>query len=455
MAVSTPVRRPDTGAPTSRQILRRDLLFSALLALSALAVVEFSQGQGRAPDALGWTLLVASHIPVVWRRTAPMRSFLALIAFLVPYHALDYHHVALMALSMVALYTFAVTQPVVRSLLAGVGVVGLVLTVKFAQGLTEGAEALRVSGWIVAFLAFGICVRYHRQNVAAAEERAERAERSREEEVRRRVAEERLRIARDLHDLLAHSITLVGVRTSVAAHVLEADPRHLDRAAVARILEDIAETCRSARGELRAALEVLRYGPDNDRDPLPGLGALPDLAATARASGAPVTLEAAGTLEAPPAVGAAAYRIVQEALTNAVRHGGPRPAIRVSVREADDALHIEVTNRSARPLPDPTGSPGFGLIGLRERARSVGGTLLAGPERDNAFTVRATLPLTGAAGRSGPAVGDSGTARNTGAGAAGESATARAPSGLPAQPSAATPTATAVVGKPGKEGGSR
>ncbi|MFI1864908.1 sensor histidine kinase [Streptomyces jumonjinensis] len=444
------------STPTARNILRGDLLLAALLALSAFAVAQFTEDQGRTPDALGWALLVAAHLPMVWRRTAPMRSFLALIAVLVPYHALDYHHVALMAVSMVALYTFAVTQPVVRSLLAGVGVVGLVLAVKFAQGITEGAEALRVSGWIVAFLAFGICVRYHRQNVAAAVERAERAERSREEEVRRRVAEERLRIARDLHDLLAHSITLVGIRTSVAAHVLDADPQRLDRPAVARALEDIAETCRSARLELRAALEVLRYGPDNGRDPLPGLGALPDLAAATRASGAPVTLEAAGTLEAPPAVGAAAYRIVQEALTNAVRHGGPRPAIRVSVREADEALHIEVTNRSAGPLPAGTRSPGFGLIGLREQARSVGGTLLAGPDSDNAFTVSATLPLTGAVGRSGPVLGDTGSGSAKGRTARRKSKS-KVPSDLPVRPPLAptfTP-ATAAVGESGTKRGSR
>ncbi|MFE4368947.1 sensor histidine kinase [Streptomyces sp. NPDC056835] len=455
--MSTTMRRPDPGAPTSRGTLRGDFLLSALLVLSAVALARFAQDQGRAPDALGWTLLVAAHVPMVWRRAAPTRSFLAMTAFLVPYHALDYHHGALVAVSMVSLYTFAATQPVLRSLLAGVGVVGLVLTVKFAQGLTEAAQELRVSGWIVAFVAFGICVRYHRQNAAAAVERAVRAERSREEEVRRRVAEERLGIARDLHDLLAHSITLVGVRTSVAAHVLDADPQRLDRAAVARALEEIAETCRSARLELRAALEVLRYGPDNGRDPLPGLGALPDLAAATRASGAPVTLEVPETLEAPPAVGAAAYRIVQEALTNAVRHGGPRPAIRVSVRETDGSLDIEVTNRSAGRLPPAPHPPGFGLIGLREQARSVGGTLLAGPGAGNVFTVRATLPLAGAAGRPGRGLGDAGPTKNPKAGRAHKISTGPRDTASPAGRALAgmiTPAAVAV-GESGTERGNR
>ncbi|MFJ9084503.1 MULTISPECIES: sensor histidine kinase [unclassified Streptomyces] len=385
--------------PTRHRLPYADALLAVLLTLTAILVTQLGRHDGRPLDLLGWTLLLTAHAPTVWRRTAPMRSFVALIALLVPYHALGYHHSALMAVSMVALYTVAATQTVPRSLLAGAGVIGVVLTVKFGQGLTEGAEALRVSGWIVAFLALGACVRYHRQNMAAAVERAERAERSREEEVRRRLAEERLLIARDLHDLLAHSITLVGVRTSVAAHLLANDPERLDRAAVAQSLDDIAETCRSARGELRTTLEVLRHDPEDDRAPLPGLGALPDLAATTRASGARVTLDLPEERDVPAAVGAATYRIVQESLTNAVRHGGPRPSIRVLVHEAEGALRVEVTNRSTGPLRPSSHPPGFGLIGLREQARSVGGTLSAGPDSDHVFAVRALLPLTPAGRR--------------------------------------------------------
>ncbi|CAL9374994.1 hypothetical protein SUDANB145_00948 [Streptomyces sp. enrichment culture] len=394
-------RRPAGDALRDRRVLRDDALSAALMAVSALVLVRLGQDGGRAPDTVGWALLLGAHLPMVWRRRAPLLSFLALVGFLVPYHALDYHHGALMVVSMASLYTVASTGPVLRSVVAGAGVVGVMLAVKFSQGLPQGADALRVSGWIVAFLTFGICLRYHRQNVAAAVERAERAERSREEEVRRRVVEERLRIARDLHDLLAHSITLVGVRTSVAAHVLDADPDRLDRAAVARALEDIAETCRATRTEIRATLQVLRSGPDHGRGPLPGLNALPDLAAAARTAGATVTLRVAPAPDTPPAVGAAAYRIVQEALTNAVRHGGARPAVEVVVREADGALHVRVTNRATEPVPPSPHPPGFGLVGIREQARSVGGTLEAGPRPGGRFEVSAVLPLTTATGLSG------------------------------------------------------
>ncbi|MBZ9641630.1 histidine kinase [Streptomyces sp. PSKA30] len=391
--MSDTLRRLGRAVPGNRRVMVDDGLLAAAMAASAVVVTQIGGTSGRAPDALGWLLLLAAHIPMVWRRTAPIRSFLALTAFLVPYHALDYDHGALMAASMAALYTIASTGPVLRSALAGAGVVGLMLAVKFAQGLNEGTAALRVSGWIIAFLVLGICIRYHRQHVAAVLERAERAERSREEEVRRRVIEERLRIARDLHDLLAHSITLVGVRTSVTAHVLEQDPDRLDRAAVAKALEDIAEACRAARVELRATLQVLRSGPDDTRGPLPGLDALSDLVATARAAGATVRLDVAET-QPPAAVGAAAYRIVQEALTNAVRHGGPNPAIRLTVREKAGSLHVSVTNRGTAPTLPSAHPPGFGLVGMREQARSVGGTLEAGPHRGDGFEVRAVLPFT-------------------------------------------------------------
>ncbi|SED48519.1 Histidine kinase [Streptomyces sp. 3213] len=186
-------------------------------------------------------------------------------------------------------------------------------------------------------------------------------------------------------------LTPIGVQASVAAHVLTTDPDRLDRAAVAKALDDIADTCRSARGELRTTLEVLRDdGPPDERGPLPGLDGLPDLAATARGAGAKVELAVLADA-VPAAVGAAAYRIVQEALTNAVRHGGRGDlTVRVGVRERDGALHVDVTDDG---LGSGAAPPGFGLVGMRERVRSVGGTLSAGPLDAAGFAVNAVLPL--------------------------------------------------------------
>jgi signal transduction histidine kinase len=367
----------------------------ALLALATTAhavLVPLFTDEGRRPDALGWTLLLAAQVPLVWRRRRPLLVLAAVVALITPYHALDFNHAAPTPAAYVALYTVAATSRPLRTMLTGIAVLGISLAVMLSVDTKQAVELLRISGWVVAVLFCGIDVRFYRQYVAAIVERAERAERTREEEARRRVAEERLRIARDLHDLLAHSITLIGVQTSVAAHVLAADPERLDRAAVAKSLDDIAETCRTARGELRTTLEVLReHDTPETRGPLPGLHGLSDLAEAARVAGAEVDLSVRSD-GVPPSVGAAAYRIAQEALTNAVRHAGPRPAVRVELHEKDGTLHVSVTDDGAGPTPG--GTPGFGLVGMRERARSVGGTLDAGPRAGGGFEVTAALPLT-------------------------------------------------------------
>ncbi|WP_086558607.1 sensor histidine kinase [Streptomyces africanus] len=393
---------------------RNDAVLALGVAVLALAIT-LTGGEGTRPDHLSWMLLLAGHVPLVWRRRSPLVALLGVVACMAPYYAFDYNPALPAPAIVLALYTVAATATVRRTLLTGVAV--LVPTL-ISNGLTnsDGAlDALEISGWIIAVLFVGIAVRYYRLYVASIVERAERAERTREEEARRRVAEERLRVARDLHDLLAHSITLIGVQTSVAAHVLTADPERLDRKAVAQALDDIAGTCRIARGELRTTLEVLRAhdtvvgvgadpgpgsvsgsvsGAEDMRGPLPGIDGLADLAETGRVAGAKVELSVRAD-DIPPSVGAAAYRIVQEALTNAVRHGGREDlTVRVGLWTADGALRVSVRDDGSGGGAGPSdGTPGFGLIGMRERARSVGGTLDAGPGPAEGFEVTATLPL--------------------------------------------------------------
>lgn len=386
---------------------------------------------GRPLGPPGWALLAGAHVPLVWRRSRPLLVLLAVAACVTPHHALDYNHAVPIPATLLALYTVAATGTVRRSLLTAVVVLGPTLIINSFTNPDGALELLRISGWIIAVLFFGVDARFYRQYVASIVERAERAERTREEEARRRVVEERLRIARDLHDLIAHSITLIGVQTSVAAHVLTADPDRLDRKAVAQALDDIAETCRTARGELRTTLEVLRanemsvsvggerewvaepgsgLGSPDGRGPLPGLDGLGALAEAARVAGAKVELSVYAD-GVPPSVGAAAYRIVQEALTNAVRHGGRDDlTVRVGLRAAEGTLRVTVTDDGAgqgtghgvssavrngvgHGQGAVGGAPGFGLVGMRERARSVGGTLDAGPGPTVGFEVTAELPL--------------------------------------------------------------
>ncbi|MFD7442228.1 sensor histidine kinase [Streptomyces sp. NPDC059909] len=381
--VLTAVSRDAMTVPHRR---RNDALIAAATAVLAL-VLALVVHDGRTPDALGWALLAGSNAALAWRRRHPIAVLFAVLLCVAPYHAADYTHAAPVPGAMLALYTVAATARPLHTFLIGTGVIGTTLTVMFGVSSHEGLEALRTSGWILAVIVFGVDVRIYRRYIASVVARAERAEHTREEEAARRVAEERLRIARDLHDLLAHSITLIGVRTSVAAHVLTVDPDRLDREAVAAALDEISETCREARAELRTTLAVLRADGTPD-GPLPGLAALPDLVRTAKAD---LTMRTGGT-RIPPASAAAAYRIVQESLTNAVRHAGTDAPIRVLV-EADRDRELRVTVTNGGNSRSAEGSSGYGIVGMRERARSVGGTLSAGPRDGGGFEVVAVLPL--------------------------------------------------------------
>ena len=419
-----PARRP--------RVARGDLALAALvLAVQAVsAAVLPTASTSRRPDLLGWALLAASAAVLVWRRRAPMACMAGMVVCVALYHGLGYLQQAPILSSVVALYALAVAGPPLRTFLLVPVVVGLMIAVMSSLGTPHMLAAVfQSAGWIVAVPVAGEVVRIHRNYVAAIMERAERAERTREEEAARRVAEERLRIARDLHDLLAHSITLIGVRTSVAAHILVADPDRLDRTAVAGALDAIAETCREARAELRTTLHILRADADAN-GPLPSLAGIPALTRTARSTGATITLtmphppprgrgerrekplpggrpgkgdqapEPAAPAapganpDIPPAVGAAAYRIVQESLTNAVRHSGtPTPRITVTLLRRDASLLLTVEDNG--PGQSPARAEGYGIMGMRERARSVGGTLTAGPRRDGpGFAVTAELPFT-------------------------------------------------------------
>ncbi|MEW2403381.1 histidine kinase [Streptomyces sp. NPDC046862] len=226
-------------------------------------------------------------------------------------------------------------------------------------------------------------------------ERARRAEASKEEEARRRVAEERLRIARELHDVIAHHIALITLQAGVAGHLLRTEPDQADTA-----LGHIRDAGRTVLDELSSLLYVLRQ-PDDETDgpqptePVPGLSRLGRLLESVTAAGLGVRHRRAGrSRPLPIAVDLAAYRIIQEGLTNAHKHGGHAVAD-LLVDYRTDALHIEIssplrTGSSAAPAAVGTG---HGLTGMRERAHAVGGSIHAGAQADGRFRLDARLPL--------------------------------------------------------------
>jgi signal transduction histidine kinase len=254
-------------------------------------------------------------------------------------------------------------------------------------------------------LAMGEVTRGRRDYLAEAERRAVAAERTREETARRRAGEERLRLARDLHDITAHTIAVIAIQAGVAEEALdrfEADPEPARQAVRA-----IRASSREAMAELKATVTMLREGAA-PRGPLPGLGQLEELVGMARSAGVRVELAVSGVAPPlPPAVDLTAYRIVQESLTNVLRHAGAASAtVRVCYRP--DAVEVQVDDDgrgSGRPPPGAAGAPsaapgarsmGHGLAVMAERAAAVGGQLEAGPGPGRGFCVHARLPLSGA-----------------------------------------------------------
>jgi signal transduction histidine kinase len=246
-----------------------------------------------------------------------------------------------------------------------------------------GGRRFHAAGWLISAGVMLVTFRMWQLHVREAEERAEEAERTRDEAAQRRAMEERLRIARELHDSLTHSISVIQVQAGVAEHLAHKRGDEVPPALLA-----IHEAGADAARELRATLSVLRAAEDGDGS---GLCQLESLVARARAAGLPVTVSVTGAERPlPPDVDQAAYRIVQEALTNVGRHAGPARAS-VCLRYRRKTLTVQVDDDGAGGGTRPAGS-GLGLIGMRERVSALGGRLHAGPQDGGGFRVRAELP---------------------------------------------------------------
>jgi signal transduction histidine kinase len=362
----------------------------------ATAVASDTVGTGRAPwrplDGFAYLLLVIGPLALVARRRWPLAVLAVVEAVSLAYSARTYPEGGTGFPAFVALYTVAVLVER-RWLVAAVTAVAVALAAFMEVGfygttLVDG-EPLYVAVVVLSAVWLGEAVRNRRAYVAELRDRAERAERSREEEARRRVDEERMRIARELHDVVSHSIGVISVQAGVAAHLLERRP---DKAGEA--LATIRQASDEALDELHAMLGVLRQ-PDGRAPlaPAPGLGQLDALVAQAEGAGLRVEVDARGARDLPPAVDLAGYRIVQESLTNVVRHAGASRAT-VTVAADGDRLVVEVTDDgTGASAPGNGNGTRQGIVGMRERARALGGTLEAGPRPEGGFRVRASLPV--------------------------------------------------------------
>jgi signal transduction histidine kinase len=372
-----------------RPITQDGLLAAAMAVL--LSVIMLYTPDAGAPDFAG--VLAGSLALVAWRR-APLVSLvvstacmLAVAAHIQPGPAVAYP-------VMVAVFGAVRAGYWSAAALASVVFLGTGFAVNLpgADGAGQTFQSISLLvGWFVAAGVAAIVTRYRQAYLEEAEQRAAEAERTREEAALRRAGEERLRIARELHDSLTHSISIIKVQAGVAVHLAHRRGEDAPPALLA-----IQEASGDAIRELRATLEVLR-----DHDPssggeaqASGLDRLDDLVERARSTGQPVTVTVSGTpRELPDDVDRAAYRIVQEALTNVSRHSGGAPAT-VVIDYADDELVVRVDD-DGKADPDVPPVPGTGLLGMRERVTALGGRLRAEPRPESGFTVRAELPLGG------------------------------------------------------------
>ncbi|MBM9506585.1 sensor histidine kinase [Actinacidiphila acididurans] len=335
-----------------------------------------------------YLLVVGAGLALIWRRRRPRAVLAASLAGVLAFNALGYVGNAALVIPPIALYAVALKVPVRQSVALGtltLLALGTIITASPFNSFGSGDIAL--CALVVVAVLGGIASANRRDYLAAVRTRSELFVRAQEEEIRRTVDAERLRIARELHDVVAHTMSTINVQAGVASYVTSDLPP-----AAADALRAIKTASKDGLRELRAILAVLRQADDPESNqPQPGLARLDALVAGVSAAGLPTEVVVTGRrCSLAPAVDLAAYRIVQESLTNAVRHAGPATAtVHITYNHHDVRLRITDTGHGpSAAFP----SAGHGLIGMRERAAAAGGSLSAGPATNGGFEVTALLP---------------------------------------------------------------
>ena len=381
--------RRRTVTPMETRVRSIDVALAAVVtaALAVAMVAVDGDADTRSIDVLAWVSVVAAGGVLALHRRAPMVVLAVTTAALALYGLRQYPDVPIPFTVIVAIFAVSVARGPAKAWVPAVVSTAVLLATVFADSTTL-FPALYAS-WAAGAVLLGGSVLSRRAERAVLEERARHLAETREEEARRRVAEERVRIARDLHDSVAHTLASISVQAGVGAHVLDERPEDARDALLA-----IRHTSRDALTELRATLGMLRSDDTASREPAAGLDRVPSLVESSRATGLAVDLVVEGEARPlPPAVDTAAFRIVQESLTNVIRHAGPARAT-VAVRHGGDRLEIEVTDNGRGAVDGDAGrAGGHGLAGMRERVALLGGELDAGPRPSGGYRVRARLPL--------------------------------------------------------------
>jgi signal transduction histidine kinase len=364
-------------------------LVIGVVQVGVVAIAGAHQEDVRTLDAAGVALLATGPAALVLRRYRPVACLALVLAVTMAYWLTDYPRGPAF-LALIVAYVNAAMRGHRRaawsSLAVGYLIVAWIVPLVHDDPYPDWPVVAGVGAWLLLLAAGTELVRSQRERTAVAEA-------ARAEEARRAASEERVRIARDLHDVLAHDISLISVQAGVALHLLDEHPEQARPA-----LQAIRDASGDALGELRSVLDILRQGEAAPRQPTAGLRDLDALVARSRATGLDVVVEgtdAVADAQVPPGVDLAAFRVVQEALTNVVRHArAERATVRFTC--GSGTLTVQIDDDGVGPAPGADRSPGGrGIVGMRERARALGGDLDAGPRPGHGFRVRARFPLDG------------------------------------------------------------
>ena len=338
-------------------------------------------------DALAALLALGCSVPFFFRRRLPVTTAIISAWSLVLLSTLEYPASVQSQMVLVSAYTVGSHAEGPRRIVGFLGIELGVAAVAVA-GLPDATTAnIALAGaFYAAAYFFGSAMRNRRLYMEQVDERAALLEREHEDAAQRAIADERLRIAQELHDVVAHSMGVIAVQAGVGSHVIDTDPAEAKKS-----LDAISTTSRATLTEIRRLLGVLRSDGDAGYEPAPGLADLDRLVNDLDGAGLAVDVQIEGTRhDLPPGVDLTAYRIVQEALTNVLKHAGPARAT-VTVGYEPDAVRIEVVD-DGRGVNGRAAGGGHGLVGMRERVGVYGGTLETGPRTGGGFRIAARLP---------------------------------------------------------------
>lgn len=376
---------------------RRPLLWSAIASMVLFFVVGMTADASHAYESdptLSWVVSVVVYAVMIGVRRFPVTAAAVAAAGSVIQMTDGMRYPVALPAVFVTLYTVALTSGTVRSVLTAVPVKIALFTT--ALIIYPGFTGYTVLLWATLAVAVGKGVRSHRAYVAEVEDRARRAEQAKEDEANRRVGEERVRIARELHDVIGHHVALISVQAGALSLLLAPG-----QAEAMESVTHIQQASADALDDLRLTVGLLRDPgagePVEPPQPVAGLGRLDELIGSFASTGLEVTQEVTGQERPlPEPVSLTAYRVIQESLTNTRKHSATGSAL-VRLGYAPGALRVAVEDAgSARPPAGGRGQQGHGIIGMRERVTALGGRLSAGPRPEGGFRVVAELPLPGA-----------------------------------------------------------